>query len=218
MSFGHQYFSEAYGQQYAARNPARKLRAYVAEIRRFVPGGTLLEVGCAYGLFAREASAHFSVVGVDVDPEVVREAERRAPGCRFVAGSLPALEVPGTFDVVACFDVLEHVPDVAAALLSIRRHLNPTGVLALTVPVYDGPLGPVVDALDKDLTHVHRCSRAFWYHVLAATGFQVVRRVGAFRLALAAGAYVHLTSSLAASFSPAILVVARPVLNPPPAA
>lgn len=43
----------------------------------------------------------------------------------------------GTLDAIGCFDVLEHVPDHAAALREFARVLRPGGRLVLTAPFLD---------------------------------------------------------------------------------
>ena len=52
-----------------------------------------------------------------------------------VRGDLTRLPFPaGTFELIVCSHVLEHIPDDAAALAEMRRALAPGGVLLLIVP------------------------------------------------------------------------------------
>jgi SAM-dependent methyltransferase len=92
-----------------------------------------LDVGCGTGetavrLARRPEIAH--VVGLDPSPEALAHARRRH---RFplVLGSI--LELPfddAGFDVVTCFDVLQHLPGRAdrRAASELRRVLRPGGV------------------------------------------------------------------------------------------
>jgi hypothetical protein len=82
------------------------------------------------------------------------------------------------------------------------------GIFLFVVPVYDGPLGPVVRLLDKDPTHVHQKSRAFWLG-WASRRFTVLDWWGLTRYLLPGGLYVNWPSRLARRVSPAIAVVAR---------
>lgn len=48
----------------------------------------------------------------------------------------PSGPAEGAYDAVVCLDVLEHVPDVEAELLHIRRCLKPGGVMVVHAPFY----------------------------------------------------------------------------------
>src|SRR5262245_41328032 len=47
----------------------REFSRTVAFIRRFRPGGRLMEVGCAYGFFLQEAKRHFAVAGIELSAD-----------------------------------------------------------------------------------------------------------------------------------------------------
>src|SRR6266568_1441648 len=88
MSFNNEYFRQFYGDYYR-QNPVTKLRSYLRLIRKVVPSGRLLDIGCSYGLFVQEAAAFFSCTGMDVDREVVAMAASKVPNASFIAGALP---------------------------------------------------------------------------------------------------------------------------------
>jgi SAM-dependent methyltransferase len=92
-----------------------------------------LDVGCGTGLTALRLSARSeigSVVGLDPSPDALRHANRRhdRPLVRGSALALPFGQ--GAFDVVTCFDVLQHLPVCGdrRAVEEIRRVLKPGGV------------------------------------------------------------------------------------------
>jgi SAM-dependent methyltransferase len=58
----------------------------------------------------------------------------------------------GEIDVVWCSEVLEHIPDVAHALLEVRRVLKPGGRLLVTVP-YHGRFQAAAIALTRFEAH-----------------------------------------------------------------
>lgn len=99
--------------------------------RRVLDAGS----GTGYGtsILARTAS---EVVGVDVDPEAVREATAIAPdNADIVVGDLAALPfADDAFDVCVCFETIEHVADQSSALDEIRRVLAPGGLLVISSP------------------------------------------------------------------------------------
>jgi len=85
-AFDQNYFDKAYGGEYEKRNPARKLRYYLAEILRIKTSGSLLDVGCAYGSFLSHARQYYNVTGIDISREAIDGA--RTPG----SGQNPGLE------------------------------------------------------------------------------------------------------------------------------
>lgn len=115
------------------------------EIRRFglAPGFRFFDAGCAYGGFlaaATEAGAR-EVAGVDVNEKYLRIARELLATygipARVEKGSLSdraLFESLGTFDLITCADVIEHVDDVPATIENLCRALAPGGLLYLAVP------------------------------------------------------------------------------------
>jgi SAM-dependent methyltransferase len=101
----------------------------------------VLDAGCGTGygseLLAREGATE--VVGIDVDVDTVDAAQRASTGkTAFVAADLLALPAElGDFDVVVCFEVLEHLDDPEVALNRLAAVLRPGGVLAVSSPNRD---------------------------------------------------------------------------------
>lgn len=214
MDFERGYFDEIYGGEYDRRNPRRKTRRMLATLLRFESRGRLLDVGCAYGAFLREAHAaqRFELAGTDVSEHAVGVARSRLPESvdLRVGGLFDAGFEPGSFDVVCLFDVIEHIEDLTAAFDEVRRLLRPRGLFMMSVPVYDGPLGPVVRALDKDPTHIHKLGRRDWVDTTRDQGFDVLHWIGLYRYFLAGRRYLFWDSLVARPFAPAILLAARP--------
>ena len=93
-------------------------------------GRLVLDAGCGGGLVARElAAAGAEVVGVDRSLGSLGVA-RRAVGGHFrpAQGRLERLPfADGSFDAVVAADVLEHLPDLPAAVKELARVLAPGG-------------------------------------------------------------------------------------------
>ncbi len=140
--FNSQYFDTAYGKGYERRNPRYKWRSFLRKILKFRSSGSLLEVGCGFGLFLKEAREHFTCTGSDISDYAISQARKRLPDdVVLYSGVLDEIEIHLRFDVITCFDVLEHIPDLNTALDNIEHLLRPGGLLVFTVPVYDGPVG-----------------------------------------------------------------------------
>ncbi|HZV82411.1 MAG TPA: class I SAM-dependent methyltransferase [Geobacteraceae bacterium] len=206
--FDKEYFRQFYG-DYCLQSPARKSRLYLEMIRGVVPVGRLLDIGCSFGMFLREAVAYFTCTGMDVSPEVVAVAAVNVPDAVFIAGKLP--DIPfSNMDVITALDVIEHVADPEAALVAIKNALRPGGVALVVVPVYDGPLGWLTGLLDKDPTHLHKKSRSYWLE-LAGRNFEVIEWQGFLRKLLFGRWYLHLPMRRLRFIAPAVgLLLQRP--------
>src|SRR5207247_1900153 len=101
-----------------------------------------------------------------------------------------------------------HIDDLDALAGEITAHLTDRGIFMFVVPVYDGPLGPLVHALDHDPTHIHKKARRFWLD-WANRHFEVVDWWGLVRYLLPIGPYIHWPTRAWRSVAPAIAVVAR---------
>lgn len=108
---------------------------------KVAPGTRVLDVGCGVGRWSRLLAARGArVTGVDLSPTMIAEAERRAAAsglssrCRFSVQDSTALEIDGTFDLIVCVTVLQHVLDAGALRSALERmtlHLAPGGRLVL---------------------------------------------------------------------------------------
>lgn len=98
------------------------------------PGATtLLDVGSAHGWFLEAARADFTVLGIEPDETVREPAQHRGLPVR--AGYFPDALLPGeTFDVIVFNDVIEHIPDIGAAIAACHSRLNEDGILILNLP------------------------------------------------------------------------------------
>lgn len=111
-------------------------------------GHRVLDLGCGAGRHTYAAlrrGAH--VVGVDLDGDLLGEVATMAAamiGSGEAPATASAMFVQGdgtrlsfrdnTFDRVIVSEVLEHVPDDAAAMKEVARILKPQGKAAITVP------------------------------------------------------------------------------------
>ncbi len=190
---GREYYAENYA-DYERQSSARKLDFYMQIVRRFAPAGSeLFELGVGKGNFLAKAAAEYRCTGSEVNEYGLSEARRRAPGATLVAGSYEQIPTERPPAIVVAWDVLEHVAELDQALACIRARLAPSGHLIAVVPVYDGPLGGLVRALDHDETHVSKWARAAWNTTLQRHGFRVVAWGGIIRRLLFGRFYLHVT-------------------------
>lgn len=131
--------------EYHASEPERRaaFRESLERIGRhpFVrPGGRLLEIGSAAGLFLDEAQrAGWDAVGIEPSRWGAEASE--ALGASVFHGTLDAYQAePSSFDVIVSWDVWEHLEDPVGALDKSFTLLKPGGLFAFTT-VNMGGLG-----------------------------------------------------------------------------
>ncbi len=208
--FEAEYYEQNYP-NYARQNPTRKLKHYEEAVRRHLPPGEPIRVydlGCAFGAYLSAIDPQWQAYGADVSHFAVAEAKKRLPRGHFDVIAERSIPFDEKFHAITAWDVIEHIPDLDRVAAEVEAHLVERGAFVFVVPVYDGPLGPVVMALDKDPTHIHKTARRFWVD-WAARHFEVIEWWGIFRYLMPGGYYAHVPTRALRSIAPAILVVAR---------
>ena len=131
------------------RREARRSMTLFANLRRWwrgtdnqgqyavKPGELMLDIGCGTCLSLLEARAiGADVRGIDADPNIKRIADDL--GLRVHIGSF--MDEPFSeekYDLVVLNQVIEHVPDPALTLSSLRSRLNSGGRITLVFPNVD---------------------------------------------------------------------------------
>ena len=156
-------------------------RERLADLRRFVDRGRLLEIGCSTGEFLRAAADYFEVCGVEADQHAARIAAAKGLDCR--PGELAAAGLaPGSIDVAALYHVIEHLRDPRQELRELRRLLRPGGHLVIETPDIETIWFRLLGARWRQIIpdHLLFFSRATLTRLLGEEGFTVteIRHVG----------------------------------------
>lgn len=119
---------------YAGSEPVLLLefRGIVGELRRLMPSGRILEIGCAYGFFLTEARKYYDVHGVEIADEAAAFARARGLDVRTGILSRELLEEIGPLDAVVMLDVSEHLEQPHAVLKLCAEYIRPGGVVILS--------------------------------------------------------------------------------------
>ena len=96
--------------------------------------GRLLDLGCGNGWSSHAfAQRGFETVGVDLNPAAFEPPAR--PGLTLQQASVAGLPfADGSFDLVATYLMLEHVPDPESALREMIRVVRPGGSITIVCP------------------------------------------------------------------------------------
>lgn len=99
-------------------------------------GNRLLDVACGTGSHALHLKDHFSILGVDINPEMLRLARKKVPDVEFQEGDMKKLEelkLDEKFDCITCmFSAINYntnCQELKITLKNFYRHLNDGGVL-----------------------------------------------------------------------------------------
>jgi SAM-dependent methyltransferase len=111
----------------------------------------LLDVGCGTGAASRSAaSLAASVIGIDLSPEMIRQARDLAEGIGNVQFEIADSEhLPfgdGTFTAVLCSNSFHHYPDPRRAVREMARVLAPSGRIVVGDACGDLATARIADA------------------------------------------------------------------------
>jgi SAM-dependent methyltransferase len=118
-----------------------KRRIVLSLLRKFLPVGAqgpaplVCDIGCGCGMTLRALQdLGYDALGVDVSDTALAYCAAR--GVKAIKGSLPGgVDLPpGSADALLMLDVLEHLDDDHAGLLTVMDLLRPGGLLIATVP------------------------------------------------------------------------------------
>ena len=159
--------------------------------------GLLLDLACGTGsVSVRLAEKGYEVIGVDLSPEMLSEAQNKAysagQNILFLCQDMTALDLYGTVDAAVCtLDGLCHLPDeesVQAALRKVSLFMNPGGVFLFDVnSVYKhrAVLGNNTFVYDTDDVY------CVWQNTLLSDGVTVQMDLDFFEPVSDAGDYVR---------------------------
>ena len=103
-------------------------------------GQRVVDIGCGGGILADSmARRGADVLGIDLSTKALKVAqlhalEAQTPGIRYreVSAEALAAEAPGSFDVVTCMEMLEHVPDPGSVVAACADLVKPGGWVFLS--------------------------------------------------------------------------------------
>jgi ubiquinone/menaquinone biosynthesis C-methylase UbiE len=135
------YMAYFYEHVYTARFGALQKFNHTYAARTAGPSLRTLDVGAGLGEHLEfEDGRQGDYVALELRPEMAAQLQRKYPYVTTVNGNVEQglqLEA-GRFDRVLAIHVLEHLPNLPAALDELRRVLAPRGVLSVVLPCEGG--------------------------------------------------------------------------------
>lgn len=115
------------------------VRYYLKKLKKSYPSGTLLDVGCGNGSFIKYIEKQgFDVYGIDIDSKGIEVAKNKFGLKNVYSMSLDEFseKFGGNlkFDMITCFEVLEHQTDIKSFISKVSLLLKDDGIFAGTVP------------------------------------------------------------------------------------
>ncbi len=143
-------------------------------LQKYFPSfNSILEVGCGTGFvlsgitrkfpLARATGSEIHVAGLDF-------AAKRLPAVELVQADARKLPYQAEFDIVAAFDVIEHILEDELVLKNFHKAIKPGGGCLISVPQHQWLWSPV----DEAACHQRRYSANDLHDKVKAAGFRIV--------------------------------------------
>lgn len=104
----------------------------------YVRGKSVLDIACGVGYSAPilAAAGAASYDGVDINPELTAYASGQygTEIIRYHTGDICTFATNRQYDLITCFETIEHVEDYKSALLNLHRLLKADGLLLISSP------------------------------------------------------------------------------------
>jgi 2-polyprenyl-3-methyl-5-hydroxy-6-metoxy-1,4-benzoquinol methylase len=106
-------------------------------LKRLAPGGSVLDVGCGYGILARDIGPFVgSYLGIDRDHRGIDAARSaRIENAQFEVADAQDFNLSGSFDAIIFNECLYYLRDPIAVLRRYARAVTPNGIIVVSIVV-----------------------------------------------------------------------------------
>lgn len=136
---------------------------------QFASGASVLDVGCGVGYgtqWLAKAGAK-SVLGFDVSEEAIEHARRHYfhPAASYKVEDATAIEPGDGYDLVTCFELIEHIAQQERVLDLIKVALRKDGILVISTPRPHAELRTHFHVHEMNFEELHRMLKQRFRHV-----------------------------------------------------
>lgn len=136
----HLHYTDAYDKLIsgARDSTGKRWKERRADVARYKQCGALLDLGCSSGGFLEAIRGKsWELYGIEMSAESAKTAEAKTGAQVFVGDIVEAPFPPESFDVITCFDVLEHLYQPRRVMGKVAEWLRPGGIFYFQVPNID---------------------------------------------------------------------------------
>lgn len=106
---------------------------WAVEQHKTSEGNKLLDMACGTGRHADMLKDTFEILGVDINPEMLKIAREKLPDIKFIDGDMKNLDLDDSFDVIICmFSAMNYntiMEEFKRTIKNFYNHLHKGGVL-----------------------------------------------------------------------------------------
>lgn len=156
------YYREVFGSSFHQRGQEINASVNMAALARMLPildVRTFLDVGCGYGYLLKQLAARsIQAMGVEISASESKFAREQLK-VDVKTGTLAQAAMPaGWFDVAACFEVIEHIPEPIPFIRELASHVRPGGWVVINTDNFESPIVKAMGAaFPKWIPHTHVC-------------------------------------------------------------
>jgi len=187
LSEMHLHYTDAYHRLISAagENSPGRWSNRIQSLSQYKWSGKLLDLGCSSGGFIGFLKGgSWKLYGIEMSAECATRAEART-GAHIFVGDIADAPFPAeSFDVITCFDVLEHIYEPRKVMSKVMEWLKPGGIFYVSVPNIDSAAARVFGTY----WHGLELPRHLFHYSPASLSY-LAKSVGLQRVSLITGRY-----------------------------
>ncbi len=118
-------------------------------IKKYLPKGRGLDVGCAYGWYMKSVHKNYVMEGIEPEAAIAQKASK--DGHKVYTGFFPQ-DMPkeaGIYDFIVFNNVWEHINHTSKLIKESSRFLKRGGIMIITIPLSTGGLYKISEFFEK---------------------------------------------------------------------